>query len=194
MSGKVHRHSSATLQTGVMNKEEQKATQNENSPKESNGSAVTVTTPSGVGTTVSAVNASNSTTTTTTTTTTMPGGGARSDVDEEEEEEEAAGEEEEDEEDVEEEEDVEVEGGAAQEAVGGGFLASEGGGGGGMAGFWRQSRPSSPRMPPPEQPEHRPKSRHEPAPARYNNLGYWRARRVTFYKNGDPYFPGIEFR
>ncbi|XP_043799012.1 echinoderm microtubule-associated protein-like CG42247 [Apis laboriosa] len=64
-----------------------------------------------------------------------------------------------------------------------------------MAGFWRQSRPSSPRMPPPEQPElTRPKSRHEPAPARYNNLGYWRARRVTFYKNGDPYFPGIEFR
>ncbi|XP_017793320.1 PREDICTED: echinoderm microtubule-associated protein-like CG42247 [Habropoda laboriosa] len=92
------------------------------------------------------------------------------------------------------EEDVEVEGGAAQEAVGGGLLASEGGGGGGMAGFWRQSRPSSPRMPPPEQLEHRPKSRHEPAPARYNNLGYWRARRVTFYKNGDPYFPGIEFR
>ena len=69
-------------------------------------------------------------------------------------------------------------------------------GGGGMGGYWnRQSRPSSPRMPPPEQPETRPKSRHEPAqPARYNNLGYWRARRVTFYKNGDPYFPGVEFR
>ncbi|XP_012282352.1 echinoderm microtubule-associated protein-like CG42247 [Orussus abietinus] len=73
-------------------------------------------------------------------------------------------------------------------------VAVEGGGGGGMGGFWRQSRPSSPRMPPPEQPEPRPKSRHEPAPARYNNLGYWRARRVTFYKNGDPYFPGVEFR
>ena len=69
-------------------------------------------------------------------------------------------------------------------------------GGGGMGGYWnRQSRPSSPRMPPPEQPETRPKSRHEPVqPARYNNLGYWRARRVTFYKNGDPYFPGVEFR
>nr|XP_012227614.1 PREDICTED: echinoderm microtubule-associated protein-like CG42247 [Linepithema humile] len=51
-------------------------------------------------------------------------------------------------------------------------------------------------MPPPEQSEQssRPKSRHEPQGARYNNLGYWRARRVTFYKNGDPYFPGIEFR
>lgn len=69
-------------------------------------------------------------------------------------------------------------------------------GGGGMGGYWnRQSRPSSPRMPPPEQPETRPKSRYEPVqPARYNNLGYWRARRVTFYKNGDPYFPGVEFR
>ncbi|XP_011497184.1 PREDICTED: echinoderm microtubule-associated protein-like CG42247 [Ceratosolen solmsi marchali] len=80
----------------------------------------------------------------------------------------------------------------------------------GMGGYWstRQSRPSSPRMPPPEQPplqqeqaasSCRPRSRHEhqqPAqpPSRYNNLGYWRARRVTFYRNGDPYFPGVEFR
>lgn len=72
---------------------------------------------------------------------------------------------------------------------------NDGGGvAGGMGGYWRQSRPSSPRMLPPEQPEPRPRSRHEPAPARYNNLGYWRARRVTFYKNGDPYFPGVEFR
>ncbi|XP_043468843.1 echinoderm microtubule-associated protein-like CG42247 [Leptopilina heterotoma] len=76
------------------------------------------------------------------------------------------------------------------------LCSSGGGGGGGMGGYWnRQSRPSSPRMPPPEQPETRPRSRHEPVqPARYNNLGYWRARRVTFYKNGDPYFPGVEFR
>lgn len=73
--------------------------------------------------------------------------------------------------------------------------------GGGMGGYWRQSRPSSPRMPPPEQPESRPKSRHDSianstitTTTRYNNLGYWRARRVTFYKNGDPYFPGVEFR
>lgn len=29
---------------------------------------------------------------------------------------------------------------------------------------------------------------------RYSNLGYWRARRVIFYKNGDTYYPGIEFR
>ncbi|CAB3367316.1 Hypothetical predicted protein [Cloeon dipterum] len=27
-----------------------------------------------------------------------------------------------------------------------------------------------------------------------NNLSYWRARKVIFYKNGDPYFPGVEFR
>ncbi|XP_015605282.1 echinoderm microtubule-associated protein-like CG42247 isoform X2 [Cephus cinctus] len=78
--------------------------------------------------------------------------------------------------------------------LGMGMGVAEGGSGGGMGGYWRQSRPSSPRMLPPEQPESRPKSRHEPAPARYNNLGYWRARRVTFYKNGDPYFPGVEFR
>ncbi|CAD6233989.1 GSCOCG00007452001-RA-CDS, partial [Cotesia congregata] len=51
------------------------------------------------------------------------------------------------------------------------------------------------------QPEPRPKSRHDSianttvtTTTRYNNLGYWRARRVTFYKNGDPYFPGVEFR
>lgn len=77
---------------------------------------------------------------------------------------------------------------------GGGGGGGGGIGGGGMGGYWRQSRPSSPRMLPPEQPEPRPRSRHEPAPPRYNNLGYWRARRVTFYKNGDPYFPGVEFR
>ncbi|XP_076648372.1 doublecortin-domain-containing echinoderm-microtubule-associated protein isoform X1 [Halictus rubicundus] len=179
-----------TSKPGVMTKEEQEAPRNESSPKETVGVAATVTTPSGVAT---ATSGNVTTTTSTVTPTTMPGGGARSDDDQEEEEAEEA-EEEEIEEEEDDEDGVEVEGGAAHEAVGGGLLSSEGGGGGGMAGFWRQSRPSSPRMPPPEQPEHRPKSRHEPAPARYNNLGYWRARRVTFYKNGDPYFPGIEFR
>lgn len=82
-------------------------------------------------------------------------------------------------------------------------LANGGGGGGG---YWRQgaaSRPQSPSaltmadnaseassMMPPA----RPKSRVELATSRYSNLSYWRARRVIFYKNGDPFFPGIEFR
>ncbi|KAL6420023.1 hypothetical protein ACFW04_011004 [Cataglyphis niger] len=94
-------------------------------------------------------------------------------------------EEDEDEEEEEEEEDVVIE--EDEEGDGEGGLAVESG---------IASRPSSPRMPPPEQSEQssRPKSRHELQAARYNNLGYWRARRVTFYKNGDPYFPGVEFR
>lgn len=77
---------------------------------------------------------------------------------------------------------------------------------GGGGGYWRQvaaSRPSSPgvttmvdnaseasSMVPPS----RSKSRVEIASSRYNNLSYWRALRVIFYKNGDPFFPGIEFR
>lgn len=121
----------------------------------------------------------------------MPG------MDDEDEDDEEDAEEEEEEEEDDEEGGIAVEGvtTAVREEIGG-MLAGEGGGGGGMAGYWRQSRPSSPRMPPPEQSEQpRPKSRqHEPTGARYNNLGYWRARRVTFYKNGDPYFPGVEFR
>jgi len=127
------------------------------------------------------------------------------DEEEEDEEEDEEDEEEEEVEDVEEEEveegdeesRIEVEGEMTmQREVGGVLVEGEGGSGGGMAGYWRQSRPSSPRMPPPEQSEQpsRPKSRHELQTARYNNLGYWRARRVTFYKNGDPYFPGVEFR
>lgn len=43
-------------------------------------------------------------------------------------------------------------------------------------------------MPPP-----RPKSRMDAA-AKYNNLSYWKARKLIFYKNGDPFFPGLEFR
>lgn len=80
-------------------------------------------------------------------------------------------------------------------------IAPNGGGGG----YWRQvaSRPSSPgaatmadnasdasSMMPPA----RPKSRVELTTSRYSNLSYWRARRVIFYKNGDPFFPGVEFR
>ena len=47
-------------------------------------------------------------------------------------------------------------------------------------------------MPPPS----RSKSRLDQggATSKYNNLSYWRARKVLFYKNGDPFFPGVEFR
>ncbi|PNF16866.1 hypothetical protein B7P43_G06066, partial [Cryptotermes secundus] len=78
----------------------------------------------------------------------------------------------------------------------------------GSGGYWgAASRPSSPGvimgdagggsetssiMPPPS----RPKSRLDQggATSKYNNLSYWRARKVLFYKNGDPFFPGVEFR
>ncbi|PSN34152.1 hypothetical protein C0J52_10047 [Blattella germanica] len=85
----------------------------------------------------------------------------------------------------------------------GALRAGDAGGGG----FWgAASRPSSPMgdaaggseisssvvMPPPS----RPKSRvdHGPPQSKYSNLSYWRARKVLFYKNGDPFFPGVEFR
>lgn len=72
-------------------------------------------------------------------------------------------------------------------------------------GYWRAttaSRAPSPGMadnasdvssmiPPPAP---RPKSRAEATASKYNNLSYWKARRVLFYKNGDPFFPGVEFR
>lgn len=33
----------------------------------------------------------------------------------------------------------------------------------------------------------------KPTTAKYNNLSFWKARRMMFYRNGDPYFPGIEY-
>ncbi|KYQ52347.1 hypothetical protein ALC60_08510, partial [Trachymyrmex zeteki] len=162
--------------SGAMRKEEQDTPRiHENSLK--GGVAASVATP--------------------TTASTMPVEDDDEDEEEAEEEDEEEDAEEEEEEDGVEEGGIAVEGGmTTQEEVGSVLAGGEGGGGSGMAGYWRQSRPSSPRMPPPEQSEQssRPKSRHELQAARYNNLGYWRARRVTFYKNGDPYFPGVEFR
>lgn len=28
---------------------------------------------------------------------------------------------------------------------------------------------------------------------KYNNLSFWKARKITFYKNGDAFYPGFEF-
>lgn len=28
---------------------------------------------------------------------------------------------------------------------------------------------------------------------KYNNLSFWKARKITFYRNGDPFYPGFEF-
>lgn len=77
----------------------------------------------------------------------------------------------------------------------------------GGGGYWRAaSRPQSPsdavamadnvsdNSSMMVQAHQRPKSRVDLATSRYSNLSYWRARRVLFFKNGDPFFPGIELR
>ncbi|GLV46510.1 Doublecortin-domain-containing echinoderm-microtubule-associated protein [Carabus blaptoides fortunei] len=84
-------------------------------------------------------------------------------------------------------------------------LVANGGGG-----YWRStaaSRPTSPgaamadnasetssMMPAQPVVGSRPKSRADGATSRYSNLSYWRARKVVFYKNCDPFFPRVEFR
>lgn len=108
-------------------------------------------------------------------------------------------------------------GGVGSGVGGGGFGGIHGGAGGGgghnttYGGHWgalrATSRAVSPTMmdnmsenssqpPMTTAPLNRSKSRTDltgPS-SRYGNLSYWKARRVLFYRNGDPFFPGVEFR
>lgn len=92
-------------------------------------------------------------------------------------------------------------------------IAGVGGVASGAAGTWGTARGSNSRavspllndnmsenssQPPTMMPGQmvRSKSRPEmmPPSSRYNNTSFWKARRVLFYRNGDPYFPGVEYR
>lgn len=65
-------------------------------------------------------------------------------------------------------------------------------------GDWRVSRPPSPQQRADDVSEGSEATTTRPmrteTASRYGNLNYWKARRVTFYKNGDPFHPGVDFR
>lgn len=97
--------------------------------------------------------------------------------------------------------------------AGGGTVAAGGAGSGTTPGTWGPSRGSNSRavspllndnmsenssQAPAMMPGQMVRSKSRPeiivSSTRYNNTSFWKARRVLFYRNGDPYFPGFEYR